>query len=76
MLVFNLPYEEGWSVHVDGKPVEAREALGLFLALELPAGAHHIELCFVPPGLLPGAILSGSALLLSLLWALRRKRTQ
>ena len=74
MLIFNLPTEDGWSVRVDGAPAEMREALGLFLAVELPEGMHRVELRFVPPGLIPGAVLSASALLLSLLWALLRRK--
>ena len=74
VLIFNLPTEDGWSVRVDGAPAEMREALGLFLAVELPEGMHRVELRFVPPGLIPGAVLSASALLLSLLWALLRRK--
>ena len=74
MLIFNLPNEVGWSAWVDGEPAEMREALGLYLAVEVPEGMHRVELRFVPPGLIPGAVLSASALLLSLLWTLRWRK--
>ena len=73
-LVFALPLEDGWRVLADGQPVEPQAALGLFLAVPLEGGSHTLELRFVPPGLIPGALLSGTALALSLLWLLLRKR--
>jgi hypothetical protein len=53
----------GWSAEIDGRPTAIHSADGLFQALTLPAGSHHITFSFVPPmnwallGLLAGVAL-------------------
>ena len=49
-LFTSIPYEKGWSVWVDGQPVQPYAALGSLLAAPLTPGAHTVELRFVPRG--------------------------
>jgi hypothetical protein len=44
------------------------------LALELAAGERDVVLSYRPPGLVPGAAVSGAAFLAAAAWALRRRR--
>ena len=53
-LVTTIPAESGWSAYVDGQRAETDVWLNAFLALDLPAGAHEIELRYTAPGLVPG----------------------
>ena len=48
-LVFTtIPYDKGWSVYVDGKPVETVEVLDALLAFETTDGYHEIEMHYFP----------------------------
>ena len=78
----SIPYDEGWTVKVDGKKVKLipstedsegdyyapNKVLGALLAFEVPEGEHTVELSYVPQGFRLGAALavSGIALLIVL----------
>lgn len=62
-LVTTIPAEDGWRAYVDGKRVEPGAWLdNTFLAVALPAGAHHVSLRYTPPGLPLGLGLGAVAL--------------
>lgn len=61
--LFTIPYDEGWTLTVDGKETAIKQVLGLFMAAEVAPGAHTFEMKFLPAGLKPGACLSAIALL-------------
>lgn len=61
---FSIPYEEGWTVLVDGTEVEKSAVFDAFLAAELPAGDHTIELKYVSEGFYTGVIITVVSLLL------------
>ena len=50
-LYSSIPYDDGWSVYVDGKKAETFEIGGTLLAIELTAGNHQIEYKYTPSGL-------------------------
>lgn len=64
MLVFSMPYDEGWTVKVDGVPVETKRALDVLLAIDITKGNHVIEMNYMPSGLLVGGIISSITLLI------------
>lgn len=80
VLLLTLPYERGWRATVDGAPAELRPALGVLAALELPAGAHVVELEYVPPGAYLGLGITAASLLALTLYLARcracKKRPQ
>ncbi len=55
----SIPYDKGWSVTVDGKQVNTF-AIGdeVFVAFELSAGNHEIEMKYTPRGLTAGVFIS------------------
>lgn len=57
-LYSSIPYDDGWSVYVDGKKVETFEIGGTLLAIELTPGQHKIEYKYFPVGFLYGIIIS------------------
>ena len=64
-LFTTMPYEPGWTVRIDGNVLPADEQFliaGALLAVRVPPGAHTVDLTFMPPGLISGAIVSLSAL--------------
>lgn len=61
-LILSIPYEDGWSVWVDGVRTESREFMEALIELPLDTGSHVIELRYETPGLKEGAAISGSCL--------------
>mgnify|MGYP002568114635 FL=1 len=57
-LYSSIPYDDGWSVYVDGKKAETFEIGGTLLAIELTPGQHKIEYKYFPVGFLHGIIIS------------------
>ena len=53
-LYSSIPYDDGWSVYVDGKKAETFEIGGTLLAIELTAGNHQIEYKYTPSGFVYG----------------------
>lgn len=65
-LVRRETWSPGWSAEIDGRPTAIHGADGLFQAVTVSAGSHHITVGFVPPGMnwaLLG-LLAGVALML------------
>ncbi len=58
LLVFSIPYSEGWSAYVDGEKKELMEANVMYMGLELDKGDHDIELRYETPYLRKGACLT------------------
>lgn len=58
ILVFSMPYSEGWEVYVDGKKETLYRANIFFCGTELSAGEHDIRLVYHTPYLRTGAVLS------------------
>lgn len=74
-LYFSLPYDKGYRAAVNGKPAEVLRVNDSFLAVRLEQGQNQVTLSFLPNGLLPGLILTGAGVLLTLaLWLFARKK--
>ena len=67
MLYTSIPYDDGWSVTIDGKKAEKVELLNAFIGVEIPKGTHKVEFNYMPQGLKIGAIISGASLVLLIL---------
>jgi Bacterial membrane protein YfhO len=66
----------GWSAHVDGQPLRVRRVDGLFQAVTVPSGSHHVTFDYGPPKIGLGfvAFAAGCAwLLLAPATACRRR---
>ncbi len=67
-LLFTIPWDEGWTLYIDGAETPMHQALGVFLAADAPVGTPSYERKYVPPGLRVGLIVSAAALLLTLVY--------
>ena len=79
LLYTSIPFDQGWTVLVDGEKAETRKLFDTFLTVELPAGSHEIEMAYEPQGLrLGGAVTAGSVAILAAIgaggWIRRRKK--
>jgi uncharacterized membrane protein YfhO len=76
-LILSIPKEDGWSAYVDGKSVPMNEFCKTFINIPMTVGTHQIELRYCTPGILPGALISLTCLVLFailMLLAYRRKK--
>ncbi len=75
-LLITTAHGDGWTASVDGEPAELLRADTAFMALDLTAGHHDIELRYLTPGLRAGLMLTGAGFvaLVLLVVVLRRRR--
>ena len=58
LMFTSIPYDSGWTAYVDGRKAEVQTVAGAFVALDLDAGDHVIELKYFPRGLKAGIVLT------------------
>ena len=77
LLMFTIPYNEGWKLQIDGVEVPCTKALDTFLAAEVSSGDHTFSLRYMPRGFLAGCCLSAASLSMAgiWLWLLKKKET-
>ncbi|MBQ6568808.1 MAG: YfhO family protein, partial [Clostridia bacterium] len=73
LLVLSVPYDEGWTVYVDGKKSYISPLGSALISVAMPAGKHTVEFKFMTVGLKPGAIISIVSLIVLALICLRKK---
>lgn len=64
-LFFSIPYDKGWKIKIDGTYVSPERAFDVFLSTPVISGTHDWEITYHPEGLLFGAIITGTAILIS-----------
>ncbi len=68
MLFTSIPYDDGWTILVDGIKQQPEKILDAFISVRLTPGEHTISMSYTPDGLKAGwAITISSAVLLLLL---------
>lgn len=75
-LMLTIPYESGWTIKVDGKEIEYREALGALITLNLDKGVHDITFEYMPSGILIGTILSTTGVLMLIIFVIMSKKNK
>ena len=59
MILTTIPYDEGWSVFVDGKKVETYKTMDALMAFDIEnAGEHSIEMKYMPSCYIVGAVIT------------------
>ena len=58
LLVFSIPYQNGWSAWVDGKEADLIKTNIMYTGLEIEPGDHEIELRYKMPGVKYGIIVT------------------
>lgn len=78
LLVLSIPYQNGWSVYVDGQEVKPVRTNYMYIGVPLTAGEHTVELEFAIPGVKYAlVIMPSAAVLFIVLWivsVIRRKK--
>ncbi len=81
VLFTSIPYDEGWTVWVDGEVTEPKAVLGeAFMALELEPGYHELEFEYEAPGVKEGMIISCTSLgiyvLLAVIYTIKSRKAK
>jgi len=64
VFVTSIPYEDGWSMKIDGRKTEITELTGdCWISAGLGAGTHEIELSFRPKGFMNGLLITIASIL-------------
>ena len=72
---FEIAYDEGWHVEVDGKEVEKEAIYDVFLGAKLEKGKHNINIYYIPKGLVEGTIISALSFLVLILFLITYEKT-
>ncbi len=74
VLYTSIPYDEGWTVTIDGKEVPKIKLLDSLIGVNVPNGVHEVEFKFVPEGLYLGSMISIVALGLIIIGCIYKKK--
>ncbi|OON85566.1 hypothetical protein BXO88_11535 [Oribacterium sp. C9] len=74
VMMTSIPYDEGWTVYVDGVKTELLKVKDTFIGVRLDPGTHSIEMRYFPRGLKPGLLISFLSLLALIIINLLTKR--
>ncbi len=66
LLTLSIPYQDTWTVKVDGTPAKVLRVNGMYMGVQLEAGDHVITADYQIPGLKLGAMVSGTAVAVTL----------
>ncbi len=64
LVFFSVPYDEGWTATVNGKPADVEEVDNGFMAVAAEAGDNTIAFHYTTPGLHAGAALTAGGVVL------------
>lgn len=73
-LVISQPYEDGWSATVNGQAAQLEPAYDGLMGVKVSAGENDIELHYLTPGLVPGAVVSIASVTLFAVWRIAARR--
>lgn len=65
-IVFTIPYEEGWTIEINGESQAYHKALDTFIGIIIPEGKCKIEMHYTVPGLKLGCLITLVSFLLFL----------
>lgn len=70
IVAFNEQFDEGWTVTIDGRDATVVPVDGVWAAVAVPAGDHHLELRYEPSWVWPSLVLMtcGWLCIASLCW--------
>ena len=79
LVFFSIPYENGWSAEVNGKPAEIEKVNVGFMAVKVPANTNAIiKFTYKTPGLIPGLIVTLVSIALfvvyMIFWKVKRRK--
>ncbi len=76
-MLTTIPYDEGWTIQVDGVAQPAQKMLDAFIGVRLTPGSHRVSMSYEPQGLRLGWMMTlGSGVILLLIVVIGRYLSQ
>ena len=72
--MISQPYEDGWTATVNGQPVELQAAYDGLMGVPVQTGDNIVELRYLTPGLIPGAVVGIASVTLFVVWRIAARR--
>ncbi len=63
-LICSIPYDNGWSVYIDGKKAETNDIYGALISVNVPAGDHTVTLKYMPVNFILGCIITSLCIII------------
>lgn len=63
-LICSIPYDNGWSVYIDGKKAETNDIYGALISVNVPAGEHTVTLKYMPVNFILGCIITSLCIII------------
>ncbi len=73
-VVFRIPYENGFTVRIDGADVPYSDYRGGFVMVPVTAGDHEYHISFIAPGFVFGVAVSGIGMLIFAGYVIKRRK--
>ena len=73
-LAISQPYEDGWTATVNGQPIEIQAAYDGLMGIPVQTGDNVVELRYLTPGLVPGAVVGIASVTLFAVWRIAARR--
>ncbi|MCH5252204.1 MAG: YfhO family protein [Lachnospiraceae bacterium] len=67
-ILTSIPYDEGWTVRIDGEPAVMEKFADTFITVQCPAGKHRITFSYISPGVMTGLWICLAALIIALFY--------
>lgn len=67
-IITSIPYDEGWTVKIDGEESDKKKFADTFLALDASAGEHEIQFSYISPGFKSGLLIFVIAVIAAVLF--------
>ncbi|MCI8307095.1 MAG: YfhO family protein [Lachnospiraceae bacterium] len=67
-IITSIPYDEGWTVKIDGKKAGVEKFADTFLVIDAGSGEHSISFQYISPGFKAGMLLFAAAVLSAVIY--------
>lgn len=74
VMLLSVPYDEGWTIRIDGEKVSPFRIGEGFMGVEMTKGQHSVQMTYMPEGFLPGAGITAVSVLLLCLYIRRFRK--
>ena len=66
VMITTIPYDEGWTILVDGEEQQKEKVLDAFIGVSVTPGTHKISMRYRPEGLVKGGLITAGCVVLLL----------